>query len=207
MEKHIRDTKAYYEKNAIFWTAKKTDSFYHEKGFKKILRLLPAKSTVIDIGCAGGVHVPLFLGLGRSLRYVGMDISRAFLKIARRRYPQLTFLEGNIADRHTLPKKKFDAFFAAAVLMHVPLELWDEMFQNIENIVKSGGYGYVVLPTSHPSGDRAINDPRQFTILSESEQKAIFKERSWKIITTGTHHGFSVENVWCWYIVRLPNRK
>lgn len=197
-------TKEYYEKNYQKWTDKKTNSFYHEQAFVKFVALLKDKDKVLDIGCAWGIHVPLFLGIGRKLKYEGIDIANSFLKIARRRYPQLTFYQGDIADGKTLPKKKYDGFWAGSVLMHVPFEKWDQMFKNIENHTKSGAIGYFSLPTEHPSGESLETDTRHFTLLSGEEQQKVIKARGWKILKKGTMDGFSKESIWKWYIVCLP---
>lgn len=202
--KAIAATATHYNKFSRQWTDRKTHSFHHEQQFQKIVKLWPERGKIIDIGCAHGIHVPLFLGIGHTLSYFGVDISSTFLKTARRRYPQLTFLKSNVADRTSLPKRKFDGFWAAAVLMHVPLELWDTMFTNIEQIVKPGGYGYLTLPIAHPSGKVIVDDKRHFTILSETEQREYIKRRGWKIKKSGSIDGFTSENVWRWYIVQLP---
>lgn len=200
----VEQTKRYYDKHFYQWSSQKTNSFHHEKPFTKLVSLWPEKGTIIDIGCAHGIHVPLFLGIGRKLKYYGIDISASFLKLAKRRYPQLTFEEGNIADSTTLPKKKFDGFIAAAILMHVPFSHWDEMFKNIEHLLKSGSFGYVALPVAHPSKVRQPEDDRHFTILTEAEQRAYLKSRKWKIKSAGTIDGTTSESVWRWYIVQLP---
>jgi len=200
----IDTTKKYYDKNGLSWVNSKTNSFVHEIPFRKIVSLWPEKARIIDIGCAGGIHVPLFLGIGNKLKYYGVDISKLFIKIAQSRYPQLTFALSNIADAATLPKVKFDGFFASAVLMHVPFTLWDSMFSNIEKITKGGGYGYITLPVQHPSAVKNENDVRHFTILSEQEQIGYFKNRGWKIKSKGIIDGTSTNAVWCYYIVQLP---
>lgn len=197
-------TKEYYEKNYRIWSEKKTDSFYHEKSFIIFSSLLKDRATVVDIGCAWGIHVPLFLGIGRKLRYEGLDIANSFLKLARRRYPQLVFYLGDIADKSTLPKKKYDGFWAGSVLMHVPLEKWGQMFQNIERITKTGAIGYFSLPTEHPSGEKSDSDSRHFTLLSGEEQRKTIKKLGWKILRSGTMDGFTKSGIWKWYIVQLP---
>jgi trans-aconitate methyltransferase len=201
----ISTTKKFYNRYAKDWTSRKTDSFHHEKQFRKILTLWPTKGAIIDMGCAGGIHVPLFLGVGRHLRYCGLDISSSFLKIARSRYPQLEFLEGNIADAASLPKKKQDGFWAASTLMHVPLEAWDDMFDAIEQLCKPGSYGYFSIPTEHPSAQKNDADVRHFTCLSPQEQRAFLKRRNWKIEAKGIIDGFTKESVWRWYIIKLPD--
>jgi trans-aconitate methyltransferase len=202
--REIEETKKYYNKKFQIWTDKKTNAFHHEKQFTKLVGLWPQKGRIIDIGCANGTCTPMFLGIGRHLSYHGIDNSAAFLKIAKRRYPQLPFEFGDIADKKTLPSKKFDGFWAAAVLMHIPFSQWDEMFLNLEGLCKPGSYGYVALPVAHPNKVPADDDTRHFTILSESEQRAYMKNRGWKIKHAGTLDGFTTESVWRWYIVQLP---
>lgn len=200
----INKTKKYYNEFAPHWVANKTNSFIHQTAFTKLTKLWPEKGAIVDIGCAHGIHVPLFLGIGRKLKYLGIDISNSFIKIARTRYPQLTFELGNIADAVTLPKKKFDGFMAAAVLMHIPLEHWPAMFENIETLSKKGAYGYITLPVFHPSGEPAPTDVRHFTLMNETEHRAYFTSRGWKVKQSGSLDGFSQEGVWRWYIVQLP---
>lgn len=204
MSKQKNPTKEYYEKNSENWTQKKTNSFHNEKAFTIFNSLLKDKARVIDIGSAWGIHVPLFLGIGRKLRYEGMDIANSFLKVARRRYPQLTFYQADIAEAKTLPNKKYDAFWAGAVLMHIPFAEWEQMFKNIERLTKKGAIGYFSLPIEHPSGDNAKTDSRHFTLLSEKEQKEIIRKQGWKIIKNGTMDGFTKTGIWKWYIVQLP---
>jgi SAM-dependent methyltransferase len=202
--KEIEITKKYYDKHGDVWVNTKTNSFVHELPFHKLVSLWPQKGRIIDIGCAGGIHVPLFLGIGHKLKYVGIDISKLFIKIATRRYSNLNFSLGDIAEISTLPKTKFDGFFASAILMHIPFTQWDSMFDNIEKISKHGSYGYVTLPIAHPSAVKNEDDVRHFTILSETAQIAYFKKRNWKIKSKGTLDGTSSTGVWKYYIVQLP---
>jgi SAM-dependent methyltransferase len=197
------ETKRYYEKHAEQWASRKTNSFHHQKQFERFAALLPPGARVLDIGCAAGIHVPLFLGIGRHIKYVGIDTSRRFLRLARSRYPQLTFTETDILDRKSLPPGRFAGFWAGAVLMHVPLEHWPIMFENIESKMRPGAVGYLSLPVAHPSG-QAEDDPRHFTLLSPREQRAQLSARAWEILNSGTLDSFTTKAVWRWYIVRLP---
>lgn len=200
----IAVTKKYYDTHGHVWTDTKTNSFVHEVPFKKLVKLWPTKAKIIDIGCAGGIHVPLFLGIGHGLKYIGIDISQTFLKVAKRRYPQLEFVRANIAAVTTLPTERYDGFFAAAVLMHIPYPQWDTTFENIERLVKPGSYGYLTLPVTHPSAQKAASDVRHFTFLSEGEQVTYMKNRGWKIINKATLDGTSSAAVWRSYVVQLP---
>lgn len=192
----------YYNKYAERWSAVKTNSFYHEKGFRKFISYLKDDDSVIDIGCAYGIHVPLFLGIGRHLKYEGFDISEKMIELAKSRYPQLNFFIGDILDKTTLPSEKFAGFWAGAVLMHIPKEEWGDMMTNIEMLTMKNGIGYFTLPQGRPN-EASEEDQRHFSIFEREELDKIFKDRNWQIIETG-EFPFDTRSIWNWYLVRLP---
>jgi trans-aconitate methyltransferase len=204
MRKEVAQTRAYYNRNADAWVARKTNSFIHESVFQKLVKRWLERGNILDIGCSAGVLVPLFLGIGSKLQYTGIDSSTAFLKIAKRRYPQLPFIQADISEKASLPRKSFDGFVATAVLMHVPEYLWDTAFDNLESLMKKGAVGYVTLPIAPLSDKRRRGDIRHFTIKNEAEQVAYFKKRGWKIITKEIKWDFPGDERWRGYIVKLP---
>ncbi len=204
MRKEVAQTKKYYNTHADVWGSRHNDPFFHEKLLTEWLTHVPEKGTILDIGCAHGNHVPFFLGIGRTRKYTGIDISKKLLRTAQRRYPQSTFLEGDISDKHTLPKKKYDACIAIAVLMHVPFSEWDTAFGNLEQLTKPGGYVCITLPVGRTNSVPQDTDTRHFTLLSESEQVTYLKSRKWKIVKKVVVSGSKVEDVWRGYIVQLP---
>ena len=203
MDKIQKINKEYYDKNAELWSASKTNSFYQEEPFRKFVKYLKMGNSVLDIGCSHGVHVPLFLGIGRDLKYEGLDISKKFLSISISRYPQLKFIYGDISDKKTLPNKKYDAFWAAMVLMHIPEENWSAMLDNLERLVKNGGIGYLTLPKERPYPESKI-DRRHFNLFDNKKFLRIAKERKWKILNSGKLLSSNKKTEWLWYIIRLP---
>lgn len=202
MDKIQKINRDYYDKNAAQWAMAKTHSFYSEKEFRKFVSFAKTGAKIIDIGCGHGRGVPLFLGIGRKLKYKGLDISKKFLKIARSRYPQLKFYQGNLLEKKTLPKKKYGGFWAAATLQHVPEKDWPTMFDNIESILNKRAAGYFSLPDDRP--DRLpAEDPRYFTVLPTSQIKKILAKRGWKILATGILPATRGTTIWRWYIVRI----
>lgn len=202
--KEITVTKAYYEKYADLWARTHANPFHDEKEFTILRSYLKKNASVLDIGCAAGVLLPLFMGIGEGLKYHGIDITKRFISIARRRYPQIEFSLADIADKGTLPKKKFDAFIARSVIMHLPHALWDTAFENIRSVMKPGAYGYVVLPSSRPPSMDPGADTRHFTLLSEAEQIAHFKKHGWKILKKFKHATGPTKANWIGYIVQIP---
>lgn len=195
-------TKQFYEKNAGRWSAIKTNSFYHEKPFRIFEKLLKKGDRVIDIGCAYGIHAPLFLGIGRKLKYEGIDMAKSMVKIAETRYPQLSFKVADATEFKS--KKKYDAFWSAATLMHIPMKDWPKLLSNIESNVKKRGIGYITLPTERPNPP-SDTDQRHFELFTKESFKKIVDERGWKILKTGELEPIqNATAIWRWFIVKLP---
>ncbi|HUD02701.1 MAG TPA: class I SAM-dependent methyltransferase [Candidatus Paceibacterota bacterium] len=202
MDKVQRVNQKHYDTHASSWANSKTHSFYSEKEFRKFVVHLKGKATVLDIGCGHGRDVPLFLGIGRKVSYEGLDISKKMLAIAKSHYPQLKFYQGNLLEQKSLPKKKYEGFWAAATLQHIPEKDWDVMLTNISSIMKRGAIGYFSLPDDRPN-PVSKKDPRHFTLLSEKQVRSMLKEKGWKIVKKGTLPATRGTTLWRWYIVVL----
>lgn len=72
--------------------------------YDDILRKNKCKS-ILEVGCGVGHRGKLFINKGYD--YVGLDISEGMLKIARRKYPEIRFVQGDV--RKLSLKEKFDA--------------------------------------------------------------------------------------------------
>ena len=54
---------------------------------------------ILDVGTGAGVLIPYFETLGAAQGNVtGVDVSPGMLEVARRRYPEATFWEGDVVD-------------------------------------------------------------------------------------------------------------
>jgi SAM-dependent methyltransferase len=189
----------FYNRNAKRWSKDKNDPFYAERAFRIFLKIIK-KGTVLDIGCAQGRDIPLFLGQGRSLNYEGLDISKNLLSIARSRYPHIKFYNSNILDRKTLPHNKYDGFWAVSTLQHIPEAQWDEMLRNISSIMKKGAIGLFSIPDDRPNPS-SKEDPRHFSLISDARVRSLLREKGWRVIKKGTLPPTRSTTVWRWYIV------
>lgn len=158
---------------------------------------------MVDIGCANGLAIPLFIGIGCKLKYEGVDISSELLKIAKSRYPNFRFCKSSILEESTLPKKKYAGFWAAATLQHIPKPDWPLMLGNIEKIIKTGGIGYVSLPEQRLGISSGV-DTRHFSLFTKKEFANLIYQRKWTILKTGFLPGTQRSAVWRWFIVQLP---
>jgi ubiquinone/menaquinone biosynthesis C-methylase UbiE len=70
----------------------------------KILRKNNCKC-ILEVGCGTGNRGKLFINKG--YEYTGLDISEGMLRIARKKYPELRFIQGDV--RKLSLKEKFDS--------------------------------------------------------------------------------------------------
>ncbi len=193
---------AWYDQKAEWWATEKDTPFFHEKGLRALLPFLKKGGKILEIGCAHGSAVPMFLGFGNKVSYEGFDISKKLLAIAKRRYPNLVFHQGDISDNKGLPKKKYDGFFAGSVLMHIQEEKWPKMLENIESIMKPGAFGYIRIPMRRLQ-EHAAGDNRHFEFWEREKAQSFFETRGWKVrkyVSEPSKHF-----IWQWFIVELPH--
>jgi len=102
----------------------------------RALELIPARSSVLELGCGAGVPMTRALAEGRHVTAV--DISATQIALARRNVPAATFLE---ADMTTLdfPPASFDAVAAFYSLTHVPRAEQPALLERIHGWLRPGG--------------------------------------------------------------------
>lgn len=88
-----------------------TMDYEKEVGFyDKILRKNKCKS-ILEVGCGCGHRGKYFINKG--YEYTGLDISEGMLRIARRKYPAIRFIHGDV--RKLSLKETFDAIIFVGV--------------------------------------------------------------------------------------------
>ena len=203
MDKRIAITRKYYDKQAGSWMKAACPHFWYESEFKKFLSKLKPGGRVVDIGCANGIHVPMFLKYSSRIGYEGLDVSKRFVSIAKKRYPRVKFYIGDILSFKST--KKYQGFWAAAVFMHIPGELWPKLFTRLENLVEKGGLGFFCIP-SYKTELSPRSDIRHFSFFTAAKTRKFLKSRGWKLLATGSKRNLGTVWVggWRWYLVRTP---
>lgn len=144
-------TKEAYDKHGKAWASAHLMDGFWDKEYKKFHKLIP-KGSVIDIGCGGGRDAKNLIKMGYT--YIGTDISDTFLKFCRKRIPNHIFLRQSVYELKF--PKKFDAFWACAVLLHVPRKRMDEALQRVKSVAKPGAIGFISLKDG--DGEYITND-------------------------------------------------
>jgi cyclopropane fatty-acyl-phospholipid synthase-like methyltransferase len=112
---------------------------------KPLLELLPADSTVLDLGCGAGI--PIARRLAARHRVTGVDVSKRMLRLARAAVPEARFVHGDISEVE-LNGSPYDAAVAIYVLFHLPRETHGRIFRRVWSWLRPGGYFLATL-TEH----------------------------------------------------------
>jgi cyclopropane fatty-acyl-phospholipid synthase-like methyltransferase len=110
----------------------------------EVLASLPEGTAVLELGCGPGTDAAE-LSAGR--RYVGVDLSRVQLSIARLRVPHATFVVGDFTSMAFRPAS-FDGVVAFYAFNHVPQEELAPTFERIHAWLRRGGRLMTSLLTS-----------------------------------------------------------
>lgn len=95
----------------------------------------PAGSSVLDLGCGSGALTNALREKG--YRVIGMDGSEEQLSIARQRYPDISFLQGD-ATEFTL-EEPVDVVFSNAVFHWIDRERQPDMLRCVHNALPKNG--------------------------------------------------------------------
>lgn len=78
---------------------------------------LPRGSRIADLGCGSGVFTNILRQRGYTC--TGVDLSPNLIRIARKKYPGIEFLEGDI-EQLLFPNASYDGVLLGGVLHHLP---------------------------------------------------------------------------------------
>jgi 2-polyprenyl-3-methyl-5-hydroxy-6-metoxy-1,4-benzoquinol methylase len=107
----------------------------------------PAGAEILDVGCAGAIKSKHLVAKG--LRVTGIDISEAFIEIAKRECPEGDFIAMDMRDVAKLGKQ-FDGVFVLASLLHIPKAEVPGVLKGFESVLKPGGYLSVSVKEQKP---------------------------------------------------------
>ncbi|KKT45892.1 MAG: hypothetical protein UW35_C0028G0021 [Candidatus Collierbacteria bacterium GW2011_GWF2_44_15] len=85
---------------------------------KPFIKKVGSKESLLDVGCGNG---RLLLGLPKTIKYTGLDISPKLLEEAQKKYPNNNFIETDITKPEIWKHLgEFDHIFCVALMHHLP---------------------------------------------------------------------------------------
>lgn len=118
------------------------------------LKLLPSKSSVLDIGCGSGTPIAGEV-LKKGHLLTGIDISQTQVAHAKQKYPQGAFLLGDIAKLQA-HQYEADGVIMLYSLFHVPRELHGGILKVVASFLPKGGPLFITM------GDRDFEGMHEF---------------------------------------------
>ena len=113
--------------------------YYHDYVERSLRSLIPAGSTVLELGCGTG---NLLAALQPS-RGLGLDISPEMLRVARRNHPHLEFEVGD-AENFEIPKTTFDFVVASDLVGEL-----EDIAAMLDRVREVGGEDARLILTFH----------------------------------------------------------
>lgn len=133
---------------------------------------LPAGGTILEIGSATGRDARYFASKGFKVTCTDI-IPQALEELNKDGFETAEF------DFREEPKEewahKFDGFFANAVLLHAPPEVFENAVANIAKVLKKGGVAAFSLKHGEGEGisEEKMDAPRYFNYHTEEEMKEL----------------------------------
>lgn len=110
------ETQAVYERNAARFDAERAKVLFERKWIDRFLGLLPEGGLVLDLGCGAADPIGAFM-LDRGYRVIGVDASRAMIRLAQARASQGDW---RLADMRSLAlPERFDGIIGWNSFFHL----------------------------------------------------------------------------------------
>lgn len=192
-----------YNDNAWHWVKIHPQEGVYRDEMLSFKKLLPI-GKILEIGSGSGRDASELIALGYD--YVGTDISKSLLEIAKNKNPNKEFLLHSVYDLDFSDSSKFDGFWASAVLLHIPKAKIDLALRKIRDSVKSNGIGFISLKEG--SGEKlesrinsSYNDKRFFAYYSKQEFSEVLVRNKLKIIDSKSVKKESTS--WLYFFVKV----
>lgn len=142
-----------YDKIAQAYTDKYGNSPFLLDKINKFSSLLPKRARVLDLGCGSGRAAKLLQKKGFEI--VGIDFSKAMLKLARSLVPEAEFFEGDVR-RIDFADEYFDGLWSNFSLIHISKKDVAGTLLEWNRVLKKEGC--LFIGTTHGEDDEQIKD-------------------------------------------------
>jgi SAM-dependent methyltransferase len=187
---------AHYERHAIEWAADRAALPWIEKPWhERFVRSLPARATVLDLGCGSGAPVAAYLA-EEGCKVTGVDSSPTLIALCRKLLPAH---EWHVADMRTLALgKRFDGILAWDSFFHLDYEDQRRMF---DVFAAHAAPATVLMFNSGPRHGEAIGqyrgDPLYHASLDASEYERLLVRTGFETLAHAVEDGAAAgRTVW-----------
>jgi SAM-dependent methyltransferase len=196
-------TKSSYDSISSKWADTHNTPKFWQENFDEFYKALPG-GRVLEIGCGSGRDAKELIEHG--YEYVGTDISGSQIEEARKNNPDAKFEQISLYDINFAAK--FDGFWAAAVLIHVPKDRINEALQAIQRNMHPGAIGFIAMKEGQGERvevkDYLDNTQYLFTYWQRDEFRDVLQSHGMSSIYEG-YIPMSEKSKWLTYIVKVDD--
>lgn len=182
----LQDTITWYDKNAHIY-AQATVSRAHPEQIDQFVAKLHTNAKVLDAGCGAGRDTDLLSQKG--LQVIGTDLSQGLLEEAKKAYPRLTFVKGDLRE---LPfaSNSFDGIWAHASLLHLEtVEDVKQALSEFSRVIKKQGILHVFVKSQTGTEKTAVvsdtlsNHDRFFQYFTKEELQTLLENTGFTLVS------------------------
>ncbi len=181
MENHSERIIGLYQRHAGTWDRERGRSLFEKPWLDRLRALLPARGSVLDIGCGSGEPIARYLiDCGHAV--TGADSSPAMIAMCKARFPAQAWI---VADMRDLSLgRRFDGILAWDSFFHLGADDQRRMFPVFR---RHAAPNAALLFTSGPSHGEAIGtfqgEPLYHASLDPAEYRALLRENGFDVVS------------------------
>lgn len=162
-----------------------------------LLKYLPEKAVIFDIGCGSGRDMAWFKSKG--FLAFGLEKSSGMAKLAREK-SGCTVIEGDFLS-HDFSKYKIDAAIISASLVHQPHDLLPLILGRIKKSLNTPGFIYLSL--KYGINEKTDDLGRKFYLWQDQDLRTVFSMLCLKIVFQAkTPSARGTSETWLNYILK-----
>ncbi|GAB5518400.1 MAG: class I SAM-dependent methyltransferase [Rhodothermales bacterium] len=153
-------TREVYERHATAFDQQRAKYLFEQAWLDRFLEGLPAGGRILDMGCGAGEPIARYL-IEQGFRVTGFDVAQAMLDIARVRFPDHTWLQGDMRELDL--DQSFDGIIGWNSFFHLsPSEQPDTLRRIAAHLAPGGRLMLTVGPehgevTGHVNGKQVYH--------------------------------------------------
>ncbi|MBI2036221.1 methyltransferase domain-containing protein [Candidatus Microgenomates bacterium] len=167
--------------------------------YRYLKDIVEPTSRVLDLGTGTGRVIQLLKDLGVNEENItGLDISEELIKIARLKFPRVTFLHAS-ADNFSLPPESFDLVTANMVFQYLDNDMLKRAMDTIYDVLKLDGQLVFIEPHGLRSEQvrKGVNNNQWIREQTPWGQKVyVFNRNPWDLLDIHDFCGFLHVDGW-----------
>lgn len=179
LESLARNTRDVYQQNAAAYDAERSRALFEARWLARFTACLPAAGRVLDLGCGTGEPIARWF-IAEGFRVTGVDFADAMLDIARTRWPDGDWRQGDMREFDL--GETFDGIIAWNSFFHLTVEEQRQVIQRMaRHLTVGGSLLFTVGPDQGERSGRVAGKAVYHASLSPAEYAVLLQERGLRL--------------------------